>query len=165
MPRKCHKSRKCRKSRRCPDPCENYFYCQRYCPCPTPTPVPPQLTNIAVTGLGPFGIAAQIAFTVTNTTVVAAENVILNITVPLTSGAIQTGAVVTAGNIFPNPLPNNAPNILWSVGTLLGGQSATITINQVNGLVQTVWTAQGSTSTPETTLANNNAFVVVPIPQ
>lgn len=175
---------KCRKSNNCCNSCDNDFsyqvycqpnwqfcqpacqpVCQPVCPCPCPPPPPVLLTNIAVTGTGPFGLTAQIGFTVTNTTLVPAQNVNVVINAPVAQGAIQTGVAVSAGFVTPNPLPNNAPNFIWTIGTLLGGQSANIVINQVNGPVATTWTAVGSTSTPEITLVDNTAFVIVPIPQ
>lgn len=161
---KCNEPKQCRPKINCPpQPCP--------CPCPLPFPFPfpfppippippiPPVTNIAVTGTGPFG--AAISFTVANTTVVTAENVNVFISVPFASGSILVpgGIVVTQGTYIIN-----GNTIFWNVGTLLGGQSANIVINQVPGISIGQWTAVATTSTAETTLFDNVASVVVPIP-
>lgn len=168
MGRKCRCKSSCRQ--KCCDPCANQCFnqCANQCfdPCANQCfdPCcfnPCCVTNIAVTGTGPFGPLAFICFTVTNTTTVPAQNVVVTIPVP-----IQTGASLGPGGAVPTIGSTSVTNnvITWNVGTLNGGQSGTVNINQVNGQVASSWTATGTTITPETTLADNVATVIVPVP-
>lgn len=128
---------------------------------PFPCPIPPRvlLTNIAVSGI--IGPSTGITFTVTNTTNVLAENVNVSISA---NQAVTPGAIVISVGSYVNPVGTSL--ISWNIGTLLGGQSATITFIQVGtGITATTWTAIGATTTPEITLIDNTASVIVPIPQ
>lgn len=166
----------CRKQRNnCNDHCYNqchdryYDQCYNPCvpicaPCPIfpPPPPPVAVTNIAVLGTGPFGPSVGIGFTVVNTTTVPAANVAVAISANQV-GVVPGAIVVTTGSTFNTP---GTSFIFWNVGTLLGGQSASITFNQVGvGAAPNTWTAVGSTTTPEITLIDNTATVFVPFPQ
>ncbi len=136
-----------------------YNYCFPVCP-PPPPPPPVILTNIAVLGTGPFGIGPSIRFSVTNTTAVPAENV--SVSISANQAVFPVAIVTSTGFSFNQP---GTSFILWNVGLLLGGQSASITFTQMGVASQaTTWTAIGSTSTPEVTQIDNTATVIVPIP-
>lgn len=145
----------------CCNPCEYHHYIQWCNPCLCPLPPPTLLTNIAVSGTGPFGPSVGITFTVTNTTLVVAENVNVSISA---NQAVTPGAITISVGSYVNPAGTSL--ISWNIGTLLGGQSATITFIQVGvGITATTWTAVGATTTPEITLVDNTASVIVPLPQ
>ena len=179
MPKKsCRKQKKCSRERdrgdcnRCYDkrccPCNVYYLQDNSCCspcipicCPFPVPPPAILTNIAVLGTGPFGPDVSIGFTVVNTTTVPAAGVSVSISADQL-GVVPGGISASGGTFINQP---GTSFIIWSVGTLLGGQSASITFNQVGvGASPNTWTAIGATSTPEVTVADNTATVFVPFP-
>jgi hypothetical protein len=111
-----------------------------------------------VLGTGPIG-ASTVGFSVFNTTGVPAVNVTVAISA---NQAVTPTAITTTTGVAVNTPGTSL--ILWNIGTLIGGQSASITFTQVGvGITSTTWTAVGSTTTPEITVADNTATVVVPL--
>lgn len=152
----------CRKRR---NYCDNNCYdpCYTRCfPCPIyPPPPPPSVTNIAVLGTGPNGPNVTVGFTVVNTTTTPAAGV--SVSISANQLGVLPGDIATTIGVASNTPGTSF--ILWTVGTLLGGQAASITFNQVGvGASPNTWTAVGATSTPEVSLIDNTATVFVPFP-
>jgi hypothetical protein len=103
-------------------------------------------------------VEVSISFTVTNTSGVIAENVNLAISA---SQIVTPVAIVVSTGSFTNAPGSSLIN--WNVGALNPGQSATITFDQVGSRrFSNTWTAVGTTTTPEITIADNTATVIVP---